>query len=133
MSDVVESTDRELSPDELAKLSPEEREDYEIRQELKAQKAEARKRIENAGDGVLVVKLLVPVKLDGQEHSRILVGKVRVRHVRKAGGEDHVWAYADQLCSPAGLFDELESDLDHAAVCVAVEEQLGKFQRAGRG
>lgn len=90
-------------------------------------------RIEDGGEGSLIVRLVEPITVAGAQLTRITVDRVRVRHVRACrDAPSSSEAYADALITPSGAFDELGSDLDYTAVLRAVERQLGNFREGGR-
>ncbi|MEM7607333.1 MAG: hypothetical protein AAF411_18430 [Myxococcota bacterium] len=93
-----------------------------------------RERIREHHDGTLIVTLVQPVEMEGGTmRSTLSLRRIRVRDVRAAaknGGNSE--AFADELVEPKGAFDLLTADVDCAAVIVAVGDQLGKYQQAGR-
>lgn len=107
-------------------------EDEQALAEVRRLMAEADARLEENGDGTIIVRLLCPVQVAGETLHRLTVGRVKVRHVRDSRGrEDEVDHYADALVRPAGAVGELESDADYTAVIRAVERQLGKYRAGG--
>lgn len=104
-----------------------------VKRELRAELTATDARITENRDGTLIIDLVEPISVAGETHARLTVGRVRVKHVRAArGAEYELEAYAEQLVSPAGAYDELTSDADLAAIWRAAERQLGKFRRAGK-
>lgn len=103
------------------------------REELEALGRELDERISENADGSIIVRLLRPVR--SGEVSRVTLRPVRVGDVRACRDVlegRRVEAYTDRLLSPAGILDELESDLDFAAVLRATGRALGKFHGPGK-
>ncbi len=131
----TEAPERDLA--ELAELAldVEQRALIEEAKRIRAAMDAADARIAESGDA-LIVRLLVPIEVDGDELARLTLGPVRVRHTRAVRGErDNAGMterYADLLVEPQGAFDELTCEEDYIAVCRAVERQLGKFREGGR-
>lgn len=90
-------------------------------------------RIDANSDGTFIIRLIEPIVVDGKEHGRLTLGRVKVRHAREVRGiELHLEAYAERLLVPHGALDELTTELDYITCMRAAERALGKFRAAGR-
>lgn len=100
--------------------------------------AELRKRIRPPDPaGNLVVDLFDPVPMgtEGAHRATVMVRPVKVKDARETRLEERLLEeLAERLVEPAGVFDELRSDDDAAAVLLAVGDQWGKYhaRRSGR-
>ena len=86
---------------------------------------------ENA-DGMLIIRLVAAVDVDGAPVTRATMRRVKVRDVRaarNAAEEDRLELLAEVLCG--GIYDDLESDFDRLLLLRAADKQLGKYLAHG--
>lgn len=126
----VDGTEAELGAQALELDGPE----AQLERVLAQARAELDERIVENADGTLIVRLVEPITVDGQELGRLTVRRVRVRDVRAVFGvpEIQALAYADLLIEPARALDELATEYDFNVALRAVERALEKFRSAGR-
>ena len=100
--------------------------------EVQAAWARADERIEQNADGSFILRLYVPIVVDGEKTARLTLRPIRVRDVRAVrGAGSEAELYAERLIAPAGAFDEIASDADFTIAIRAVSRALGNFRGGG--
>jgi len=88
-------------------------------------------------DGTIVVRLIRPVKVDGEEYSRVTIREMTGRQQRltekASDGEQGTLTMdiANELSDPAGIADLTRCQQDLTNVMEATLMQVGKFQESG--
>lgn len=92
-------------------------------------RAESTEHASENADGVIVLKLHVPIEYKGEKVARVTMRRVKVRDMRRAevGLEVDMMALTASLVEPP-VFEDLESDDDAALFVAAGARQLGKFR-----
>lgn len=94
-----------------------------------------RDRIDENADGSLVLKLHHPVTFEGADIERLTMRKITVFALRKVVNDKGTYNALDMACVlalPEGAADKLDSAVDADLLVLAVQTQMGKYQRASQ-